>query len=196
MLICPGPDFPGCPLNPFSPPPSQSLSAPADEMRSCTWALADIETAASTARTIAFTVPPLVWSGGLELRDRHRQPLYPVMAEVDLYACIAAVAFGVDDDAAAELGMHHVLPDAKAADVARRLVRHRGARLAREVGCKRLLPVESRREPLHQLLRNLFQDALRHVVARLAVQHARLRVRQVEAIACAGDRHIGQAPFL
>src|SRR5258706_6064865 len=103
------------------------------------------------------------------------------MAEVDLYACIAAVSFGVDDDAAAELGMHPVLPDAKAADVARHLVLHRGARLARKVGCKRLLPAEARREPLHQLLWNLFQEARRNVLARLAVQHARLCVRKVKA---------------
>src|SRR5258708_31472786 len=90
-LNWPGALFSSCSLNTFKPPTSQSLSAPADEMRSCTWALADIETHASTARTIAFTGPPLVWSGGLDLRDCHRQPLYPLMAEVDLYTSTAAV---------------------------------------------------------------------------------------------------------
>ena len=53
-------------------------------------------------------------SGGLQLRHRHRQPLHALAAEVDLHAGVVALAFGVDDHARAELGVHHVLADAKA----------------------------------------------------------------------------------
>src|SRR5204863_8447590 len=88
------------------------------------------------------------------------------------------------------------LADAKAADVSRRLVLHRGARLAREVRLQGLLPAEARREPLHQCLRDLFQEARRDVVARLPVEHARLRMREVEAVARPRDRDIGEAPLL
>src|SRR5207248_6472930 len=103
---------------------------------------------------------------------------HSVRPEIYLHPRIPALPLGIDDDTGTELGVHHVLADAKAADVARRLVRHRGARLARELRRERLLPVEARSEPFYQVLRNLFQEARRNVVARLPMQHARLRVRE------------------
>lgn len=52
-----------------------------------------------------------------------------------------------------------------------------------------------RRDPLERLFRQLVEEAALDVVARLPVQHARLRMAQVQALARAGDGHIGQAAF-
>src|SRR5688572_135789 len=132
---------------------------------------------------------------GLELSDRDREPLHAQVAEVHLHPGVVAVALGVDDDAGPELGMHDVLSDAETADVARR-PRQRGARLAREIRSEGLLPRKARRKPLHELLRDLFEEARRNVVARLAMQHARLRVREIQAMARARDRHVGEPALL
>src|SRR5687767_11240645 len=128
---------------------------------------------------------------GLELSDRDREPLHALVAEVHLHPGVVAMALGVDDDARAELRMHDVLTDAETADVARG-PRQRSARLAREIRGERLLPRKTRREPLHELLRNFLEEARRNVVARLAVQHARLRVREVQAMTRARDGHVGE----
>src|SRR6185503_16548562 len=49
---------------------------------------------------------------------------------------------------------------------------------------------ESRREPFLEALRNLIEEPRRQTVARLAVQHPRVRIRQVQARARACDRDI------
>src|SRR5262245_19660806 len=90
--------------------------------------------------------------------------------------------------------MGDVLADAEAAHLARCFLRRR-RRPRRGVPAARLphflaLPGEPRREPLEELLRDLLEEARRDVVARLAVEHARLRVREVEAVARARDRHV------
>jgi hypothetical protein len=46
------------------------------------------------------------------------------------------------------------------------------------------------------LFRQLAEKARRHAVADLSVQHARLRVREIEAAPGTGDRHVHQSPFL
>src|SRR6185369_3673733 len=108
-----------------------------------------------------------------------------------------ALAFRIDDHAAAEFRMHHVLPDPEspgAAAVAESLCLGRLAladsRAARAVprteSAKRLLlrpPFRNpRREPFQESVGNLVEEARRQVVASLAVQHARLRERQVQAL--------------
>ena len=45
------------------------------------------------------------------------------------------------------------------------------------------------------MLGQLVEEAAAQVVARLAVQHARLRMAQVQALARARDRHVHQAPL-
>src|ERR1044071_1044120 len=49
--------------------------------------------------------------------------------------------------------------------------------------------------PLHQLLRDLLEKPRRNVVARLAVEHAGLRVREVQTVARPRDRDVGEAPL-
>src|SRR6184192_3178378 len=56
--------------------------------------------------------------GSLQLGDAQGEPLHAQVAEVHLHAGLAALAFGVDDDAGAEFRMHYVLADAKATGVA------------------------------------------------------------------------------
>ena len=51
------------------------------------------------------------------------------------------------------------------------------------------------RDPLEGGLRQLVEEAALEVVARLAVQHARLRMAQVQALAGTGDGHVHQAAF-
>src|SRR5688572_33235853 len=92
--------------------------------------------------------------------------------------------------------MHHVLPDPEPAHIACSRSRKHTLGLSREVGSERLLAGEARRKPLHELLGNLFQEARRNVVTRLAVQHARLGMREVEAMACAGDRDVSVPSLL
>ena len=120
----------------------------------------------------------------------------------------------VDHDAFAELAVEHALPRPQA--VRRRLRHHRRvvARLAaagaddrvqpraalpgllvfaREAGAERLV---ARRDPAQRRLGQLVEEAALDVVARLAVQHARLREAEVEALSGARDGHVHQAPFL
>ena len=54
--------------------------------------------------------------GGLQFRDRDREPLHALAAEVDLHARVRSLPFGVDDHAAAELRVHDALADAETAD--------------------------------------------------------------------------------
>src|SRR5438477_8879617 len=84
---------------------------------------------------------------GLKLGDRDGEPLDALVAEVHLHAGVAALSLGVDDHATAELRMGDVLPDAKAADVARRLAQRNRFLFfpPREI----LLAREARRQPLH-----------------------------------------------
>src|SRR5438105_2754644 len=154
--------------------------------------------ASSTAPMNRFiSPPPEKGLCGLELRHGYGKPLHAVRAEVDLHARIAPVPFGVDDDALAELGVHHVLPDAEATDVARRATRRNaGTRLPAEVRRERLLAREARRQPLHKALRDFLEKARWDVVARLPMQHARLRVREIQALACPSDRDVGKPALL
>src|SRR6266513_1816840 len=119
--------------------------------------------------------------GSLQLGDAHGEPLHALVAEVHLNACIAALAFGVDDDAGPELRMHYVLADAEPTGVTR-FLEHGFLLFCRSPD---ELPSfgKARRQPLHEPLGDLLEEARRDVVARLAVQQAGLRVREVQAMA-------------
>src|SRR6185503_14796685 len=150
-------------------------------------------------------------SGGFELGHRDREPLHALLAEVDLHARIAAITFGIDDHAGAEFRMRDALADAESGVVA--VLLEVGPFLLREIrilvagiGLPRagrlerhgalLLAREARREPLLQALGDFLEEKRSQAVARLAVQHARLREGQVQALARARDRDIGEAPLL
>ena len=49
-------------------------------------------------------------SGGSELGVFQREPLHAGIAEIDLHSGVGAAAFGADDYAGTEFGMHDVLP--------------------------------------------------------------------------------------
>src|SRR2546425_2984324 len=132
--------------------------------------------------------------GSLQLGDAQGEPLHAQVAEVHLHAGIAALAFGIDDDAGAELRMHYILADAKATGVTRFL--EHGLLLFCRSPDEFPAFGEARRQPLNELPRDLLEEARRDVVARLAVQQAGLRVRQVQAMARARDRDVGQAALL
>src|SRR5256885_8797398 len=70
-------------------------------------------------RSTLFPYPTLFRSLG----DAQGEPLHAQVAEVHLHAGFAALAFGIDDDAGAELRMHYVLADAKATGVDRKSTR-------------------------------------------------------------------------
>src|SRR5256885_17206366 len=140
-------------------------------------------------RSTLFPYPTLFRSLG----DAQGEPLHAQVAEVHLHAGLAALAFGIDDDAGAELRMHYVLADAKATGVTR-FLEHGLLLFCRSPG-EFLAPGEARRQPLHELPRDLLEEARRDVVARLAVQQAGLRVRQVQAVARARGRRIGEGPL-
>ena len=53
-----------------------------------------------------------------------------------------------------------------------------------------------RRQPLHEVARQLVEEARRDVVAHLAVQHPALRVREVEPAPRARDRDVHEPPLL
>src|SRR2546430_6102154 len=129
--------------------------------------------------------------GGLQRGEAKAEPLHAQVAEVHLHAGFAALAFGIDDDAGAELRMHYVLADAKATGVTR-FLEHGLLLFCRSPD--EFLPFgKARCEPLHELPRDLLEEARRDVVARLPVQQAGLRVRQVQASARARDRDVGPA---
>src|SRR2546427_9359209 len=132
--------------------------------------------------------------GSLQLGDAQGEPLHAQVAEVHLHAGLAALAFGIDDDAGAEFRMHYVLADAKATGVARFL--EHGLLLFCRSPDEFLPSGKARCEPLHEPLGDLLEEARRDVVARLAVQQAGLRVREVQAMARARDRDVGQAALL
>src|SRR4029077_1389922 len=56
---------------------------------------------------------PKAARGGGQLRVFQGEPLHPLLAEVDLQARVAAGAFGIDDDALAELRVQDRLADAE-----------------------------------------------------------------------------------
>src|SRR2546426_11291414 len=90
--------------------------------------------------------------------------------------------------------MHYVLADAKATGVTR-FLEHGLLLFCRSPD--EFLPFgKARCEPLHEPLGDLLEEARRDVVARLAVQQAGLRMRQVQAMARARDRDVGQAALL
>src|SRR2546430_14160729 len=105
--------------------------------------------------------------GGLQRGEAKAEPLHAQVAEVHLHAGFAALAFGIDDDAGAELRMHYVLADAKATGVAS-FLEHGLLLFCRSPG-EFLAPVEARRQPLHELPRDLLEEARRDVVARLSL---------------------------
>src|SRR2546430_11397656 len=105
--------------------------------------------------------------GSLQLGDAQGEPLHAQVAEVHLHAGIAALAFGIDDDAGAEFRMHYVLADAKGTGVAS-FLEHGLLLFCRSPG-EFLAPVEARRQPLHELPRDLLEEARRDVVARLSL---------------------------
>src|SRR5215472_14445470 len=135
-------------------------------------------------------------------------------AEVDLRARVVARAFDRDDDALAELGVEDALSGpqtmrrlrqwrwcgrgariaASGADdrMQSRAARPRRLVLACEAGTERLV---ARRDPAQRRLRQLVEEAALDVVARLAVQHPRLREAEVEALSRTRDRDVHQPPL-
>src|SRR5262245_49009709 len=93
----------------------------------------------------------------LQFCHAHREPLHPRAAEVDLHPGVGALPLGVDDHPRPEFRMHHVLADAEAADIACGFLQRfsPSGKIRRE----RLLFGEARREPFHQLLRDLLEEA-------------------------------------
>src|SRR2546426_12395784 len=87
--------------------------------------------------------------GSLQLGDAQGKPLHAQVAEAHLHAGIAALAFGIDDDAGAELRMHYVLADAKTTGV-KRFLEH-GFLLFCPSPDEFLTPGEVGRQPLPEL---------------------------------------------
>ncbi len=130
----------------------------------------------------------LTGSTRLELRVFERQPLDAGIAEIDLHARVRAAAFGVDDHAESELRMLDALADAPCGCRGRRLRRASDAAPFGVVDVDGTAAV--RRQPLHEVGRQLGHEARRNVVARLPVQHPALRVRDVEPPPRPRDRDV------
>src|SRR5262249_42733001 len=140
-------------------------------------------------------------------------------------AGVRPAAFQREQHALAELGVEHALADPQAAVFLADLGLHglgHGrlapgglltiARVARAdhalepgsflpgllvlAGITRAEALVARREPLQRLFRQLVEEAALDVVAGLAMQHAGLAERKVEALAGTRDRHIHQAALL
>src|SRR5690242_10490327 len=132
-------------------------------------------------------------SGGY-LGVLERQPLHALLPEVDLQPGVRPRAFRADDHALPELRVQHRLADAEpvAGRLRLELLFGRGRpRLVVEAPATR-----ERGEALYYLRRNLVDEARGDVVARLAVQHARLRVAEVQALPRPRDRYVHEPALL
>src|SRR5258708_4616145 len=145
------------------------------------------------------------------------EPLGALAGEAHLHAGVEPAALEVDDDAVAELGVAHVLPDPERllvgtlhleAGALRGLVAVGiGRRSAPAAGAPRPAPAAAeeralaamlellfgQHDPLAEIGRDLLDETRHDAVARLAVQHAAAGVRDVEALARARDRHVHEA---
>src|SRR5688572_12926768 len=157
-----------------------------------------------------------------ELGVLQREPLGAGGGEANLHARVQPAALEVDHHALAELGVRDVLADrerslvraprlegrANGALVAVRIRLWRAAatrapRTAATPAAERGLVAAAilelllgQHQPLAEIRRDLLHEARDDAVARLAVQHAASRIREVQALPRARDRDVHEAPLL